>query len=146
MKKSIFGILMILTFPAAYCSLTKQDIEEIRKIVKEEIQHVDKRIDGLDKRIDGLDKRIDGLDKRIDDLRQEMNTRIDSLQNLLYVILAGIFGLIGFVLWDRRSALAPAVRKAKELEEREERIERALKEYAFQEPRLKLALENAGIL
>ncbi|MEW6680106.1 MAG: hypothetical protein AB1297_03650, partial [bacterium] len=102
--------------------------------------------DGLDKRIDSLDKRIDGLNKRIDDLRQEMNTRIDSLQNLLYVILAGIFGLVGFVLWDRRSALAPAVRKAKELEEREERIERALKEYAFQEPRLKLALENAGIL
>ncbi|MEW6482839.1 MAG: prefoldin domain-containing protein, partial [bacterium] len=125
MKKSIFRILMglglIFWLYPSYASLTKQDIEEIRKIVKEEIQHVDKR--------------IDSLDKRIDDLRQEMNTRIDSLQNLLYVILAGIFGLVGFVLWDRRSALAPAVRKAKELEEREERIERALKEYAFQEPR-----------
>ncbi|MEW6103551.1 MAG: hypothetical protein AB1630_07060 [bacterium] len=105
---------------------------EIRKIVKEEIQHVDKR--------------IDQVDKLIDDLRGDINTRIEALQNLLYAVLAGIFALIGFVLWDRRSALAPAVRKAKELEEREERIERALKEYAFQEPRLKLALENARVL
>ncbi|MEW6482697.1 MAG: hypothetical protein AB1397_06860, partial [bacterium] len=132
---------MILTFPA-YCSLTKQDIEEIRKIVKEEIQHVDKRIDGLDKRIDDLDNK---MSQRIDDMNTGLNARIDSLQNLLYVILAGIFGLVGFVLWDRRSALAPAVRKAKELEEREEKLERVIREFSLKEPRLAEVVRAVGL-
>ncbi|MEW6482553.1 MAG: hypothetical protein AB1397_06085 [bacterium] len=69
MKRAIFGILMILTFPA-YCSLTKQDIEEIRKIVKEEVQ--------------GLRQE---MNTRINDLDEKLTSRIDSLQNLLYVIL-----------------------------------------------------------
>ncbi|MEW6618084.1 MAG: hypothetical protein AB1422_01820 [bacterium] len=53
---------------------------------------------------------------------------------------------IWFVLWDRRTALAPAVKKAKELEEREERIEKALKEYAIQQPKLAAVLREVGIL
>ena len=44
-----------------------------------------------------------GLDKRFDD----MGKRIDDTKGLLYAILAGIFVLIGFVLWDRRTTLAP---------------------------------------
>jgi hypothetical protein len=44
-----------------------------------------------------VNQRIDSLEKRIDDLR-----------GLIYVILAGIIALIGFIIWDRRTALAPA--------------------------------------
>ncbi len=62
------------------------------------------------------------------------------------ITFAGIFALIGFVLWDRRTALAPAIRKSKELEEREERIERALKEMAQKDPNVAEALKHAGIL
>ncbi len=46
-----------------------------------------------------------------------------------------MMSLIGFVIWDRRSALAPAIRKTNELEEREEKI-----------GRVKEALKEAGIL
>ena len=57
---------------------------------------------------------------RLDEGQKAINNRIDDLRNLIYVVLAGIFALIGFVLWDRRTTLAPAVRKNRELEEREE--------------------------
>lgn len=69
-----------------------------------------------------MSSRIDGLSKRIDD----MNSRFGDMKGLLYVILAGIFALFGLVLWDRRTALAPAIKKNKELEEKEEMIERVL--------------------
>lgn len=45
------------------------------------------------------------------------------------IVFAGIFALIGFVLWNRGTALAPAIRKNQELEEREIKVELALKEY-----------------
>ncbi len=75
------------------------------------------------------------LMQRIDDT----NKRIDDVINIMLwgfgVLFAGMMSLIGFVIWDRRSALAPAIRKTKELEEREEKI-----------GRVKEALKEAGIL
>ncbi|MEW6620349.1 MAG: hypothetical protein AB1422_13615 [bacterium] len=129
MKKilSLVVLGIFLNHPA-YADLSKQDIEEIRKIVKEEIQHID---------------------KRIDDLRQEMNTRIDDLKDLMLtgfgILFAGMFALVGFVIWDRRTALAPAVKRVKELEEREDRLEKAIKEFAWKEPRLAQALRSVGL-
>jgi len=121
-------------------------VEEGFKAVNQRIDSLDKRIDALDKRIDSLDKRIDGLDKRIDGL----DKRIDGLQGLMYVLLGAIFaqtvGVVGFVLWDRRTALAPAIKKSKELEEKEELLEKALKEYAKQEPRLAEILKSMGLM
>ncbi len=41
--------------------------------------------------------------------------RIDDVINIMLwgfgVLFAGMMSLIGFVIWDRRSALAPAIRK-----------------------------------
>ncbi len=76
--------------------------------------------------------------------------RIDDVINIMLwgfgVLFAGMMSLIGFVIWDRRSALAPAIRKTKELEEREEKIEKALKKLAEKNPEVKEALKEAGIL
>ncbi|QID33967.1 hypothetical protein [Pampinifervens florentissimum] len=49
---------------------------------------------------------------------EDTNKRIDDVISIMLwgfgVLFAGMMTLIGFVLWDRRTALAPAIRKAKE--------------------------------
>ena len=94
--------------------------ELTRTVIKEEIQHVDKLIDDLR-------SEVQNVRSEIKDLRSE-------LQGFMLwsfgIVFAGIFALIGFVLWNRRTALAPAIRKNQELEERENKIESALKKYA----------------
>lgn len=82
------------------------------------------------------------VNQRIDDLRADIN----SLRELMYVVIGGMFVLVGFVIWDRRTALAPAIGKHKELEEREEKIEKALKDIAKKDPNVAEALKNVGIL
>ena len=47
--------------------------------------------------------------------------------------------LIGFVLWDRRTAMAPVI-------QRTERIELALKQLAIKNPEISEALRQAGLL
>ncbi len=97
-------------------------------------------------RIIRLEENQKALMQRIDDT----NRRIDDMINIMLwgfgVLFAGMMSLIGFVIWDRRSALAPAIRKTKELEEREEKIEKALKKLAEKNPEVKEALKEAGIL
>ncbi|MFQ6042590.1 MAG: hypothetical protein ACE5PV_17175, partial [Candidatus Poribacteria bacterium] len=99
----------------------------------------------INARIDDVNNRIDDVNNRIDDV----NNRIDNMTNLLLwgfgVLFAGMFALVGFVIWDRRTALAPAIKKNKELEENQERIEKALKEFAIEEPRLAEILKRMGL-
>jgi hypothetical protein len=84
--------------------------------------------------------RLIRLETRVDEGLRGVNQRIDSLENLMYVLISAIFiqtvGVVGFVLWDRRTALAPVVSKNRELEAREERMEQALKEMARHDKRL----------
>jgi len=87
-----------------------------------------------------------GLNRRVDDLRSELKGDINDLRNLTYVVLAGIIALIGFVIWDRRSALSPVITKTKELEERDDITLRALKEYALKQPKMAEVPKSLGIL
>jgi hypothetical protein len=90
--------------------------------------------------------RLIRVETRLDEGLKAVNQRIDDLRDLLYVVIGGMLALIGFVLWDRRTALAPAIRKNKELEEREDRLEKALREYAKKEPALAEILKNMGLM
>ena len=79
---------------------------------------------------------------------EQIDKRFDSLNNFIMwgfgIVFMGIFTLIGFVLWDRRTALAPAIRKNKELEEKEEMIEKVLKELAREDTKVAKAMKHAG--
>ncbi|MBF8277724.1 MAG: hypothetical protein HW390_2797 [Candidatus Brocadiaceae bacterium] len=90
--------------------------------------------------------RFEDMNRRFEGRFDDVNRRFDDLKGLLYVILAGIFALFGFVLWDRRTALAPAIRKTKDLEEKEETIEKVLRGLARQDPKVKDAMKHAGFM
>jgi len=104
------------------------------------------QFDGLAQRIDDLklanQQQIDSLRLQINDLRAS----VADLRNLIYVVLAGMFTLVGFILWDRRTTLSPMISRYKTLEEREEKLEKVLKEIAQKDPRTAEALRHAGLL
>lgn len=107
-------ILFFFLSSSALADLTKNDIQEIRTVVKDELQVLRVELHQVEKR---LDQRMDGLSQRL-----------SSLESLMYVLLAGMFALVGFVLWDRRSAVAPLQRSQRELEDREQKLEKAILE------------------
>ncbi len=86
------------------------------------------------------------LQRQIDDLKISTQRQFDNLYTLILwgfgILFGGMGILIGFVIWDRRTALAPAIKKNKELEERGDLLERALKEFAKVEPKLAEILKS----
>jgi predicted NBD/HSP70 family sugar kinase len=127
--------------PVANNSVLAKDTEQYS--LKEQIIRLEIKMEEGFKKIDQSFKAIN---QRIDDLESNVNRWIDDLRGLIYVILTGIIALIGFVLWDRRTALAPAVKKNTELEEEEEKIKNALRDYALKEPELATALKGVGLM
>ena len=101
----------------------------------------------MNKRIDALETR---MDKRFDELKND-------LQGFLYwgfgILFSGMFILIGFILWDRRTTLAPVAKETKELRELIELLQKddravkmVLKEYAKENESLSKILDKAALL
>ncbi|MBI3599277.1 MAG: hypothetical protein HY097_01355 [Nitrospinae bacterium] len=114
MRKVIITFFLVVCITgSAYAELTKKDIEEIRSIMREELQHVDKRFEQIDKRFEELredmNKRFEQVDKRFEQMM--------SFMWILSTVFIGIAAVtIGFALWDRRTMIRPFESKTKEIE------------------------------
>lgn len=94
--------------------------------------------------------RIIQTEQKVDLLKSEMNAhfesfdkRFDQLFNFLWAII-GIFtsmfvAMLGFAFWDRKLSVSPLRRD-------NERLVKALQDYARHQPKLSEALRNAGLL
>lgn len=155
MKKSFILLLFIFWF-LSYNSVFAVEVApriSDREII-EKLSALDAKIDkvhsALDAKIDREMANVRGDIKEIHADIRGIQQQIADLRDFMLwgfgVLFAGMFTLVGFVLWDRRTALSPAIRKNKELEEREEKLEKALKEYSIKEPRLAEILRSLGIM
>jgi hypothetical protein len=157
MRKGIIiitGIIVYLFFISANATaievaprITDREIIEALTELKAGQKAIQQQIADLK---DSTNKQITDLKDSTNKQIADTNRRIDELKDFMFwgfgILFAGMFTLIGFVLWDRRTALSPAIKKNKELEERDDKIEKALKEYAHKEPRLAEILRNVGIM
>jgi len=143
MKRLKFIVVMILFLSgqSVWAKDVPYTLEDRDRLIRVEtkIEQIDKRFEQIDKRFEQIDKRFEQIDRRI----ERLETTMMGGFGLLFTTM---IGLVGFVLWDRRTALSPAIRKNKELEERDDKIEKALKEYAYKEPKLAEILRNVGLM
>jgi chromosome segregation ATPase len=157
----IAGIIMLVLFTPIFSEA--QDTQDIsfQRQVLEQFAELKVQIAKLEEGQKALNQRIDDLRDElkgdIADVRDELKGDIVDLRGLVYVVLGGIITLIcgliamiGFVLWDRRTAIAPVVRRTSELEkefdEEKHNVMRVFKEYAKVEPRFAEVLRTVGMM
>ncbi len=88
------------------------------------LEEVDRRFEEMDRRFDQMQKSIDqrfnqmqkSMDQRFNQMQKSMDQRFAYQEKLTIVIIGGIFGLIGFVIWDRKTTLLPLEKKLDQLE------------------------------
>lgn len=113
---------------------------------RDRLIQVEAKVDALNIRINQLDKGIDQLDKRIDQVEQGLNNRIDRLEDKFDtyftwgfgLVLGAIFALFGFIIYDRRTTLAPVKRE-------QDKILEALRTLAMDDLKLQEALKKVAL-
>lgn len=114
------GVLRLLLFsiPCAEAfekapTITDREIVERLTRLEEGQKALSRRMGGLEQRID---QRFGAVDQRFDDL----STQLTELRQLMLwgfgLSFAGMFALISLVIWDRRTTLAPALKRIEALE------------------------------
>ena len=116
-------ILLFIFVSVAFATISNEQIlrklnkiEHNQELLKQEMRL---RFEAIDERFEAIDKRFENVDKRF-----------EMLTNLMSALIAGIFGLIGFMMWDRRTIVDKSkVECAKEVIQSEEFNKKADKEY-----------------
>ena len=108
------------------------------------------RIRNVELKVERLEEGQKYLQKQIDELKKDTQRQFDELRTFLYwgfgILFGGMGILIGFVIWDRRTAVEPVARKIKEIEEREEKIEKVMKKLAKRDPEIEKILKEEGLV
>jgi hypothetical protein len=117
---------------------------------RDRIVRTEQKLEAFQKNVD---ERFKGIDEKFASLRNEINTKFDAQQmqfealqkqldniyTLMFFVLGAIMSLIGFVIYDRRTAIKPVQRE-------QENIIRVLREYSAKHNDLSELLKNAGML
>ena len=127
-------ILLFIFVSVAFATISNEQIlrklnkiEHNQELLKQEMRL---RFEAIDKRFEmmneNFNKRFEAIDKRF----ENVDKRFEMLTNLMSALIAGIFGLIGFMMWDRRTIVDKSkVECAKEVIQSEEFNKKADKEY-----------------
>ena len=164
--KRIKTWLLTLTISLIVMNVWAKDVpytlEDRDRLVRVEtkIEQIDKRFEQIDKRFEQIDKRFEQIDKRfeqVDKRFDQIDRRFERLENVMIwgfgLLFTSMVGMVGFVLWDRRTAVAPVARAIKEkeaeieeLKKRERLLEEAVRDYAVGDQRLTGILKARGLL
>ncbi len=109
----------------------KQQQNALNQRITDLIHNLDKRFEAMDKRFEANDKRFNSIDKRfeaIDKRFEAIDRRFDAMMNwmltLFGIVITLILGLLGYMIWDRRTALKPLRERMATLEESTSQLNR----------------------
>jgi len=137
---------------------TEQKLDAFQKSVDERFASLENSINerfvslenSINERFESTNERFVSLEKRMNDrfisLEESINMRfeaqqkqLDHIYTLLFFVLGAIMSLIGFVIYDRRTAIKP-------VQQEQENIIRVLRKYSEKNNDLSEILKNAGML
>jgi hypothetical protein len=124
-----------------------------------QVQEVPFTLDDRD-RIMRTEEQIKSTNEKIESLRNEMNakfeavdTRFENLESkfelnfwLFGILFALILFIMGYIIWDRRTALYPVQEKTQNLDNRMVKLESIAREQAKKDPDFAEILRLAGLL
>ena len=140
--KKLLILVFVLLFSGVLKAQEQQVVVPYTLADRDRAIRTEARMETLEAKVGGLDKRFEGLDKRIDDIHLQINRLEDKFDSYFMwgfgLVLMSIFGLIGFIIYDRRTTLAP-------VESKTDRIIKVLRDAAEKDPALREALKRTAL-
>ncbi len=131
----IFLFVIMLVLPCAASGGVEVAPRIADREIVESLVELKAQQKALSQRMDDMNKRMDDMNKRMDDIMTTINNRFDSINNrfesidsrfesitnlmvaMFGSVMALIIALVGYMIWDRRTAQKPLRKKMADLED-----------------------------
>jgi ABC-type multidrug transport system fused ATPase/permease subunit len=94
--------------------------------------------------------KINALDVKMDAKFESQQRQLDDIKTLFYwgfgILITLFVFMLGYMIWDRRTAMKPALEQASKAEENSRNLITMLREYAKKHPDLAEILRTHGML
>ncbi len=157
MKKIV--VLLVFLLPAIYAYNQHKEVPftlaDRDRIIKTEarIGSVEKEMASLRNEMNSLRNEMNSLRNEMNSLRNEMdakfeaiNAKIDYMYWVQGVIIALIIFMMGFIMWDRRTAMAPIREDVDKLKTENEKMKQVFRFLSDTQPQIREILKKTGIL
>ena len=151
MKPSVITLLLFFTLHSLLVMAQEQQVvvpytlaDRDRAILTEA------KINALDNKINAVDDKIAVRFESIDKQFMYQQKQIDDIKTLFYwgfgILITLFIFMLGYMIWDRRTAMRPALEQASKAEENSRNLISMLREYSKKHPDLAEILRTHGIL
>ena len=153
--------LLILVFVLLFSGILKAQEQQIvvpytladrdRAILTDaKISTLDAKISTLEAKIIALNDKMEVRFENVDKQFMYQQKQIDDIKTLFYwgfgILISLLLFMFGYMIWDRRTAMQPALAQASKAEENSRNLIATLREYAKKHADLAEILRSHGIL
>lgn len=148
MKKVVF-IFILLSFLAQGFAQSSQEVpytlEDRDRIIRTEA-----RTEAIEAKMEAIEAKMDALEQTMMVKFESHQRQLDDLKALFYwgfgILITLFIFMMGYLIWDRRTALKPALDRSAVAEDNTKKLMNALREYAKKDSNLAEILKSHGIL
>jgi len=108
MKKLLF-LVFVLLFSGILKAQEQQVVVPYTLADRDRTIRLEAKMEAIDAKMEALEIKMDAQESKMDVKFEAVNARIDYLFWLQGVIVALILFMLGYMIWDRRTALQPAL-------------------------------------
>ena len=157
MKK--YFIILVFLFSGYYSNAQQQNVP-YTLADRDRLIQVEANVNGIRNEMGSFRNEMNSLRNEMSSLRNEMdakfeavdarfdsvNAKFDYIFWILGVVFAMMLFMLGFIIWDRRTTLAPINSEIEELKRTNEKMKDIFRRQSETYPQLREILKSAGIL
>ena len=147
MRTLLFITLLLLVFPGQRVWAQEQQVVVPYTLAdRDRAILIEAKISILESKISSLDVRFESIDKQF----MYQQKQIDDIKTLFYwgfgILITLLIFMLGYMIWDRRTAMQPALEQAAKAHENSRNLILTLREYSKKHADLAEILRTHGIL
>lgn len=108
--------------------------------------NINVRFEAVNGKFEAVNGKFESVNGRFEALESKMDTKFEVVFWILGVMMALILFILGYTIWDRRTALRPALEKASHADETSSKAITILRELAQKYPEIAEKLKMHGLL
>lgn len=148
--KKLLVLVFVLLFSGILKAQEQQIVVPYTLADRDRAILTDAKIATLDAKINTLEAKIIALNDKMDVRFESQQRQLDDLKTLFYwgfgIMITLFIFMFGYMIWDRRTAMQPALEKSIEAEAKSSNLIRALRDYSKKHADLAEILRTHGIL